>query len=152
MKSEQIVLKLYYSKLPFPLLFIRHYWIELETNSEVTRVEVFKKWSGKQQHFILKDYFGSQQGLPRLYNFKDATSSKSRNKAHLAKVFSIDIEKANRLEEYIENYEFGNMYSYFPGPNSNTFIQQLLKELSIDCQLHWQAVGKDFHSIRHSET
>lgn len=52
------------------------------------------------------------------------------------------IEKA---EKEIENYPFKNVYTLWPGPNSNTFVAHLIRQIDeIKIELPPHAVGKDY--------
>lgn len=50
-----------------------------------------------------------------------------------------------KLEKLINNYPFKDHYRVYPGPNSNTFISYLIRNIEeIDCELPPTAIGKDY--------
>ncbi len=58
-------------------------------------------------------------------------------------------EKARRiideLEPLIANYPFADKYRIWPGPNSNTFVSYLIREIEgLDIELPASAIGKDY--------
>jgi hypothetical protein len=56
---------------------------------------------------------------------------------------------ALQIAEIIENspqtYQYNYYYRYYPGPNSNTYIQWVLNQAKIDYDLSNKGIGKNFH-------
>ena len=53
-------------------------------------------------------------------------------------------EEATRIKGILdapEAYPFGNLYRYWPGPNSNSFVAWVLGRASIQYALHWRGIG-----------
>ena len=55
-------------------------------------------------------------------------------------------EEAKRLAEIIRKtpseYPYNYCYRYYPGPNSNTYVQWILNQASIDYRLNRRGLGK----------
>ena len=55
---------------------------------------------------------------------------------------------ANQLDRIIENtpqtYPYNYFYRYFPGPNSNTYVQWILNQAGYDYRLSVRGIGKDY--------
>ncbi len=50
-----------------------------------------------------------------------------------------------KLEKLIKEYPFKDHYRVYPGPNSNTFVSYLIRNIDeIDCELPATAIGKDY--------
>lgn len=56
--------------------------------------------------------------------------------------------EAQRLAEIIERspqcYPHTHCYRYWPGPNSNTYVQWVLQQAQLDHLLSWKGVGKSY--------
>ena len=69
--------------------------------------------------------------------------------SHPTELFRADGKKASliiaKLEKLIKDYPFKDHYRVYPGPNSNTFVSYLLRNIDeIDCELPATAIGKDY--------
>lgn len=60
-------------------------------------------------------------------------------------------ENAERLVSCIEQsssrYPYQNRYHYWPGPNSNTYVQWVLDKADINYMLDSSAIGKDYSGV-----
>lgn len=55
-----------------------------------------------------------------------------------------------QIEAAIESYPYGHDYQAYPGPNSNTFIAHIGREVAaLKLDLPANAIGKDYRSITH---
>ena len=55
-----------------------------------------------------------------------------------------------QIEAAIKSYPYGQEYQAYPGPNSNTFIAHIGREVSaLKLDLPANAIGKDYRSITH---
>lgn len=51
----------------------------------------------------------------------------------------------NKIKELIKTYPFKDSYVVYPGPNSNTFVSYMIRNIDeIDCELPPTAIGKDY--------
>ena len=59
--------------------------------------------------------------------------------------------EAHSLGEIIRNtpiiYPYNFLYRYYPGPNSNTYVQWILDQAQINHQLSRRGLGKKYHKI-----
>jgi hypothetical protein len=46
-----------------------------------------------------------------------------------------------------QDYPYQTRYSYWPGPNSNTYVAWILKKAKVACDLPAGAIGKDFGGL-----
>ncbi len=135
------------SPLPFPLHFAVHPWVLVMNGPNITRWEV---WQRKNQNnpncfgHVYCNYFPPLMGIRK---------SHFTNKPHPVKIIgSIKGNQQSKAHEVVQfitenapNYSFKNTYHYYPGPNSNTFIQWILSEFpEIEIVLPSSAIGKRF--------
>ena len=53
-----------------------------------------------------------------------------------------------KVKESINNYPYANDYTLYPGPNSNTFVAYIIKDVDeIKTELPPHAIGKDYASL-----
>jgi Protein of unknown function (DUF3750) len=56
-------------------------------------------------------------------------------------------EEAARLKAVIDramDYPAAQLYRYWPGPNSNSFVAWILREAKVEHPLDWKGIGKDW--------
>lgn len=115
-----------------------HYWLVIVKKSQCDRWEVWQKANcGKLSWGHLhKNLMVYNQGVGNGDSWVE---------------YEWEGEKADRLIEIIENspytYPFNYKYRYFPGPNSNTYVQWILKEAKTDYRLGKLGIGKGYFSI-----
>ncbi len=58
-------------------------------------------------------------------------------------------ENAQILAEIIQQspncYDYKNLYRYYPGPNSNTYVQWILDQAQINYSIGVKGIGKNYH-------
>lgn len=111
-------------------------WIKKGDKSyTVAQVTYWKMMSSKTSVSVLKDipdrkWYDSPPTL--MYELKGAKAAKA-------------IAKVERL---IENYPFKSSYTLYPGPNSNTFVSYLIRNIDeLETELPPHAIGKDYREI-----
>jgi hypothetical protein len=57
----------------------------------------------------------------------------------------IAIDLANIIESSPTNYRYNHHYCYYPGPNSNTYVQWVLNQGNIDHLLSKKGIGKNYY-------
>ncbi len=141
----------YKSKLFFPLSFSVHTWIVIEDNGNKERWELWqipklkiKKKSFKSFGRVYKNLQPCEIGINRWPYGK--LGGLVRNKAIVfAKLNGKEaITIKNFLEIFSGDYKFRDRYHYWPGPNSNTFIQWVIDRTRTNIKLPWNAFGKDY--------
>jgi hypothetical protein len=119
--------------MPWYTVFAEHSWIDMKNGDEDSwqRVEIYNATSGPEVSSITAE--------------KVRTTHRFGNRSS---VLSVAVGEEARLaipviRTFTERYELD--YEAWPGPNSNTFISDLLDATDgIDAQLHHNAAGKDF--------
>lgn len=69
--------------------------------------------------------------------------------SHPTLLFEARGEKAgiiiSKIKNLLKDYPFKDRYTVYPGPNSNTFVSYLIRNIEeIDCELPATAIGKDY--------
>lgn len=130
-----------------PFSFAVHPWIVLVKNDKITRLEVLATKNKKYQFhgYIHKNLYNNPtRGLRKLFKktqFLESTllGSISGDKDSLA--FSV----INFVEKMTPFYPHQENYTLFPGPNSNTYINWILKKFpEMEIELPWNAFGKNY--------
>ena len=119
--------------MPWYTVFAEHSWVDMKNGDEDSwqRVEIYNATSGPEVSSITAE--------------KVRTTHRFGNRSS---VLSVAVGEEARLaipviHTFTERYELD--YEAWPGPNSNTFISNLLDTVDgIDAQLHHNAAGKDF--------
>lgn len=139
---------LFSTSLPIPFTFAVHTWIVTSNKGNIKRWEVWhtKKHVPKSYGFLnlnmRKPSVGGRKfifGKERRHLFSKLVHSISGGENSVAQ------KMVEFIENDIYNYEFLNSYHYFPGPNSNTFIQWIVSKFpESGFKLPRNAVGKNF--------
>jgi len=135
-KENQIMVELRSAKIPYLGLIADHFWFVIINNNKRERWEVWQKpnccktsWGHLHQDLLLYDSaVGS--GFSRI---------ECIFKGHSALSLEVVINKSKI------NYQNLNCYRYWPGPNSNTYVQTMLNLANIDFMLPPTAIGKDYY-------
>lgn len=119
--------------LPWYTVLAEHSWVDIKNGDEGSwqRVEITNTTSGPKVFPITA---GKVRTTHRFGNRSSVLSVAVGDEARLA----IPV-----IRTFTEQYELD--YEAWPGPNSNTFISDLLDAVDgIDAQLHHNSAGKDF--------
>ena len=57
-------------------------------------------------------------------------------------------ERIARVLNDVERYPFCELYHYWPGPNSNTYVAWVLREARVEQRLAWRGIGKSYRSAK----
>jgi hypothetical protein len=124
----------------FPFSFFKHPWFVLNKKGEISRWEVRDNLNKITKKYIFKNYQKPFEGIPMSFFVKKCWGSKI--------FYKIDSSIAEEIIKYIENSEFNYPYAdkyVFYGPNSNTYIQWVLKQFpELDIKLPWRFIGKNY--------
>jgi hypothetical protein len=126
------------AKIPGLGLIADHYWFVIFKADKIDRWEVWQQINAGEVSWghIHKNLMHYEAGVGN-------GASRLEHEWH-------DIE-ATRLIESIERtpklYPFQKIYHYWPGPNSNTYIQRILNAAKLDYMLGPTAIGKDYYGL-----
>lgn len=123
------------AKIPFVGFIAVHYWFVIITADTSERWEI---WQSQNQGRISwghlhQDLMPVSQGVgnggswvEKIWQGKEAD------------------KLVNIIWESPQNYQYNYIYRYYPGPNSNTYVQWVLKQAGINHRLSWKGIGKSY--------
>lgn len=122
------------AKIPHIGLIAAHYWFVIYRAGETQRWEV---WQKAQQNttswgYIHNNLLPITQGVGNGDSWLE-TQWQGQQAMQLAAL----------IEQSPLNYPNKQRYCYWPGPNSNTYVQWLLNQAQISYQLRPQGIGKN---------
>ena len=135
---------LFSSKANFPAFFAKHYWFVSNKGGELKRWEVsYKKNKYHEFGYIWTYQHSFSKALHKYIWDKRVHWEKSEIKE------IINGNKARNLirvlEKSLEDYPFKEKYSFYPGPNSNTFVQWVIDKFpELNIKLSWDSFGKNY--------
>lgn len=126
---------LWSAKIPMIGFIAVHHWFVVKHDSQTTRWEVWQSVGagGTYRGHLHKDLME-----PYVWPHKDEPICHQRWHGELA------IQLCERIEASPENYPWCHVYRYWPGPNSNTYVQWVLQQ---DYRLGWRAAGKHYSRL-----
>jgi len=135
-KNNALTVELRSAKIPYLGLIADHFWFVIITDTKKERWEVWQNpnccktsWGHLHQNLLPFDSaVGSGESKVK-YVFEGL------NAQLLAKV----------IKQSITEYKNLYCYRYWPGPNSNSYVQNMLDKANIDFCLPATAIGKDFY-------
>lgn len=140
------------SPCSLPISFVKHIWIVTNNHGKIKRWDAwsYKSRYTKEKGFLTINYYSAWLGLTIIPSLSKNMNLR-RYKSKLVKL--IEGGKGslpNRIIRFIENnylkYPYKNEYHYFPGPNSNTFMQWILNHFpESKLKLPWNALGKGYN-------
>ncbi len=131
---DQIV-ELRVAKIPYIGFIAVHYWFVINQNNQFQRWEIWQKANCKKPSWghLHKNLMPYSQGVGNDISWVECQWFDRR---------------AKRLIEIIENtpqiYPYNNEYKYYPGPNSNTYVQWVLNQAKLNYLLSKKGLGKNF--------
>jgi Protein of unknown function (DUF3750) len=148
-------IRIYASKMPFPIQFSYHTWVVTCKNGKQDRFDVFGfKKDGDWQRIgqLYKNFHPTQMGCPILsfgkYRFwHEQLQWKSEmlfelDSQHFPEVDTL-IDLLNNIPDH---FPYVNKYLMIPGPNSNTFVQWVLDRVApFQFTLPWRAFGRNYN-------
>ncbi len=132
--SKQVELRA--AKIPFIGNVAVHYWLVIFQDSYIDRWEVWQSANRCQSSWghLHKNLLHYNQGVGNGSSWVEYTWQG---------------ETANLLTTTIENtpqiYPYNYLYRYWPGPNSNTYVQWVLDQVKINYYLGPLGIGKNYH-------
>jgi len=135
---------LFSSKTTFPAFFAKHYWFVINKKNKLMRIEIFHKKNKKNKlGYIYTSNKNLSKPLIKYIWNKNIYWKKSR----LHKI--IHGKEAKKLifilEKSLNSYIFKNKYLFYPGPNSNTYVQKIIDQIpELNLKLSYNAFGKNY--------
>ena len=135
-ESTMFAVELWTARIPRWCRFAEHHWLLVYQEPQVSRWEVWQD----------PDMGGESWGHVHR-NLLEPTSGVGNGPGRVLKRWTQ--EKAIALIERIESspqvYPWRDRYRYWPGPNSNTFVQWVLGQQH---QIGWRGFGKRYRKTR----
>ena len=145
-KKDRYQIFVFSSRLPFPLSFVTHCWIVSVKRGIIKRYEVLHRENNG--NYLHVDFWKPWLGVGKYLWNKDPRWESALLGSLEGKKGSI-AEKMTRALEKSSNYPFKKKYHFFPGPNSNTFVQWILNAFAgCGLRLPWTAFGKEYRCLR----
>ena len=121
------------AKVPFAGFIASHYWFEISQEDRVDRWEVWQK-----PHQTAEQSWGHIHK-----NLLPPKSGVGAGASWLVHNWMNDLasDLTARIESSPDNYPWSHCYRYWPGPNSNTYVQWIL---GCDLTLGLNAIGKSY--------
>ena len=127
------------AKIPsLPGIIADHYWLLLFHAAEDSQLQECDRWEVWQQANQNESCWGHlHKNL--LAPFKGVGNGSSKLIQQWTDEEAVSIIK--KVESSPQNYPFINKYRYWPGPNSNTFAQWIVRDKA---KLGVRAIGRNF--------
>ncbi|MEL4895279.1 DUF3750 domain-containing protein [Crocosphaera sp. Alani8] len=131
----ETVVELRAAKIPIIGFIAVHYWYVVIRENKKDRWEIWQTPSMSQNSWghLHKNLMNAESGVG--------------NGTSWCETYWTDT-LGNRLAQIIENspstYPYNDCYRYFPGPNSNTYVKWILKQINSDHQLSIRAIGQHY--------
>ncbi len=130
-----------------PFQFARHPWVVTVSPSGIHRWEIIHRLYNKKDHFgyVYKNFYSNPiQGIK-----KHPNSTKYWNSTCIGTITGNENSLAYNMVRFIENnsknYPYRDVYHFYPGPNSNTYIQWILDAFpEANIKLPWNCFGKKY--------
>ena len=122
----------------FPGIFADHYWLLVFHAGEKNKLQECDRWEVWQQANQNESCWGHlHKNL--LAPFEGVGNGTSKLIQQWKDEEAVSIIK--KVESSPQNYPFINNYRYWPGPNSNTFVQWIVRDKA---KLGIRAIGRNF--------
>lgn len=132
------IVQLRSAKIPKLGLVADHYWFVTYQKGKKDRWEIWQNTDsgGQSWQHLHKNRTECESGVG------------NGNSTIEHQWFSDDADKLIRqIENSPTEYDNRNRYRYWPGPNSNTFVQWVLDRTELDLMLGPTAIGKDYLGV-----
>jgi len=135
-KNMKNIIQLRVAKIPGIIGYIAvHYWFVIIRENQKDRWEIWQNpnlsqasWGHLHKNLM---YYENGVGNGKSWVEKEWTGE-------------IALSLTEIIENSPQNYKYNYNYIYYPGPNSNTYVQWVLKEAKIDYVLDKKGLGKDY--------
>jgi len=128
--NASVSVSLWAARIPFIGFIADHHWFVIDRDGSESRWEVWQKRSA----------CSTSWGHLNL-NLLPPSCGVGNGDAVLLEQWSSALALANRIEESPQQYPWCHKYRYWPGPNSNTYVQWILMGKHV---LGSRALGKQY--------
>jgi hypothetical protein len=126
------------AKIPGLGLIADHFWFVIFKDNKIDRWEVWQKVNAGKMSWghLHKNLLHYKTGVGN-------GASRLEHEWHGLEAARLIVS----IERSPELYRFQNIYHYWPGPNSNTYVQRILNDAMLDYILGPTAIGKDYYGL-----
>lgn len=134
----EAIVQLRAAKIPGIGFMAVHYWYVIVRGNQLQRWEIW------QQPSLSRDSWGHLHK-----NLMPVDSGVGNGASWLETLWTGQLagQLAEIIEHSPETYPYNYCYRYFPGPNSNTYVQWILNQANINYCLSIRGIGKDFAKV-----
>lgn len=131
----ETVVQLRAAKIPFIGFIAVHYWYVIIRDNQQERWEIWQKPSLSPESWghLHRNLMPINSGVGNGVSWLEI-SWRGKLAHQLAEII------VNTPEIYPYNYR----YHYFPGPNSNTYVQWVLNKANLNYSLSWRGIGRHY--------
>ncbi|MEM7258882.1 MAG: DUF3750 domain-containing protein [Pseudomonadota bacterium] len=126
---------LWSAKIPLIGFIAVHHWFVIERGSDLSRWEV---WQSAHQGGTAWGHLHRDLMAPFIWPHRDTPVQHQQWHGNAAQ------RLADRIETSPQHYPWLYRYRYWPGPNSNTYVQWVLQQ---NYRLGWKAAGKHYSRL-----
>ncbi len=123
------------AKIPLIGFLAVHYWYVIIGSDGQERWEIWQKSSLCESSWghLHKNLLPAESGVGNGGSWQETAWT-----GQLAKQLTAIIQKTPEI------YPYNYLYRYFPGPNSNTYVQWVLKQANTNYRLGMKGIGKNY--------
>lgn len=129
----EVIVHLRAAKIPLIGFIALHYWYVVIKSQQQDRWEIWQKPS------LTRESWGHLHK-----NLMPVNSGVGNGASWLETSWQGDLAQqlATIIESSPATYPYNQCYRYFPGPNSNTYVQWILKQVDSNYRLSFKGIGK----------
>lgn len=156
-KKDRYQVFLFRTPLSQPLTWSKHCYFVVNDKGKIKRYEVIYWINKKTKRYLYVNYLPSWIGFEKswkgylgLIGIRHPVKLKDRFRSDLVLFIegsrdSVAEKMIRFIEKTPKTYPFTKKYLFFPGPNSNTFIQWIINRFpESGFKLPWNAFGKGY--------
>lgn len=129
----ETIVQLRSAKIPFIGWLAVHYWYVIIRDNQQERWEIWQKPS------LSKESWGH---LHKNLMHVDSGVGNGPSWLETSWTGKLALNLADRIENSPASYPYNYCYRYFPGPNSNTYVQWILNQAGVNYRLSVKGIGK----------
>lgn len=130
-----------------PFHFARHPWVVTVSPAGTHRWEIIHKIIENKENFgyVYKNYYSDPMQGIKQYSGSSKYWESTLIGSVMGNTNSLAERMVNFIHTYSSDYLHKDTYHLYPGPNSNTYINWILKKFpEANIQLPWNCFGKNY--------